>query len=64
MTSDEFRAELSRLGLTIIAGSRILRVGERTARRWAAGGRIPEMVPAFLSKLTKAEAKRMLKELK
>ena len=39
MTSDEYRAALYRLGLTQAAAAALLRVDERTSRRWANGER-------------------------
>lgn len=35
MTANQFRTALEHLALTQIGAARLLRVGERTARRWA-----------------------------
>lgn len=37
MTDEEYRDAIAQLGLTQIGASRFLRIGERTARRWASG---------------------------
>lgn len=49
MTAEEFRAALERLDLTIVGAARFMKVGERTARRWAAGDQdIPYPVQLLL----------------
>jgi hypothetical protein len=37
MTPAKLRASLDRLGLSQVAGARLLRIEERTMRRWCAG---------------------------
>ena len=38
MTANQYRAALSRLGLTQVAAARLFGVNAATSRRWAAGG--------------------------
>jgi hypothetical protein len=38
MTANQYRAMLSRLGLSQAGAARLLQIGERTARRWAQEG--------------------------
>ncbi len=63
MTSDDFRSELTRLGLTQNRAGAFLKVDERTVRRWASGERdIPEAVAMLLPKLTPEECRKLLRE--
>lgn len=55
MTSDEFRAELKRLGLTQVGAARFLDRDKRTVRRWANGAPIPKAIELLLPKLTPEE---------
>ena len=48
MTALEYRATLSRLGLTQTGAARLLGVTGRTSRRWAAGETIPQSVVLHL----------------
>lgn len=48
MTHTQYRATLKRLGLTQLAAGRILGVGDRTSRRWALEGGIPETAAKLL----------------
>lgn len=52
MTANQFRAALSRLELSQLGAARLLRVGERTARRWAEHG--VDGPPAILLRLLAA----------
>jgi DNA-binding transcriptional regulator YiaG len=57
MTPDALRAELTRLGLSQIALSRLLAIDDRTVRRWAAGELpVPRAVVLLLPRLSSAEA--------
>ena len=38
MTASQYRALLSRLGLSQVGAAKLLRVGDRTSRRWAQNG--------------------------
>lgn len=52
MTPDELRDTLKRLGLTQTGAARILRVEDRSVRRWISGERpIPGFAIAFLDLL-------------
>lgn len=52
MTASEYRNALERLGLTQVAGARLLGVDDRTSRRWALGERdVPEPAARFLNYL-------------
>lgn len=62
MTPAAFRAEQDRLGLTQGQMAVLLDVEDRTVRNWLAKDIIPQAVALLLPKLTKAEAKRLLKE--
>ncbi len=49
MNSGQFRSILNRLGLSQLEAARIFGIGERTARRWAAGiARVPHTVALLL----------------
>jgi len=48
VTALEYRATLSRLGLTQTGAARLLGVTGRTSRRWAAGETIPQSVVLHL----------------
>lgn len=59
MTPDEFRAELSRLGMTQAGAARFLKVDERTIRRWATGDKeVPEAVALLLPRLSPDDIQR------
>lgn len=53
MTANQYRAALDKLGLTQAAAGRLFKIGERTGRRWATEGSIPETA-AILLRLTLA----------
>jgi transposase len=48
MTPNQYRATLHKLGLSQREAGRILQVGERTSRRWASEGGIPETAAKLL----------------
>lgn len=49
MTSPEYRATLAALGLTQVAGGKLLGVTTRTSQRWASGEReVPAPAARFL----------------
>jgi DNA-binding transcriptional regulator YiaG len=57
MTPDEFKSKLASLGLTQTGASRILRVDDRSVRRWVSGERpVPGFAIAFLELLTDCPA--------
>jgi DNA-binding transcriptional regulator YiaG len=52
VTHVEFRAALARLGYSQTSFAELVKVGDRTVRRWAAGTQeIPGWVPLLLSLL-------------
>lgn len=49
MNNREYQAALDKLGLSQLAGARLLGVDDRTSRRWASGERpVPNPVERFL----------------
>lgn len=52
MTANQFRALLGRLELSQLGAARLLKVGDRTARRWAESG--VDGPPAILLRLLAA----------
>lgn len=62
MTPAAFRAEQDRLGLTQGQMGVLLGVRDRTVRLWLAEDSVPRTVALLLPRLSKAEAKRLLKE--
>lgn len=48
MTPTQYRAALTKLGLTQAAAGRLFGIGDRTGRRWAREGGIPETAAILL----------------
>jgi len=44
MSAEQYQAAIDALGLTQIGAARFLKIGERTSRRYVAGGTIPYAV--------------------
>lgn len=64
MTPVEIQARLDDLGLSQVAGARLLGVDDRTMRRWVAGDRImPEPAVRLLTVLDIREVRRRLEAL-
>lgn len=53
MTSQQYRAALSKLGLTITGAAPLLGLGPRQSQRIAAGGNVPKLVEKVLKLLLK-----------
>lgn len=53
----EYRAALASLGLSQVGAAKLLRVGDRTSRRWAAGDEIPAAVAYLLRLMVKHKVK-------
>lgn len=62
MTHAEYRDALDRLGLTQVGAARLLKIGERTSRRYAAhdemAGDIPGTVELLLRKLLEEKGRK------
>jgi len=49
MTATQYQAAINELGLTQVGAARFLKIGDRTSRRYVAGGTIPYAVELLLN---------------
>jgi hypothetical protein len=57
MSGAEYRAAIDALGLNQLAAARFLKIGDRTSRRYIAGGAIPHAVALLLNLMIEKKIK-------